>query len=542
MAEGDGNGIGGIVGLGHLLQVEQPTGHILHLVLGGIAVANHRLLHLHGLIGINRQTCLADGQQNHTTALGNTNACGHVLTEKQLFNGHGIGLGLLQKLSHIFIDDLQPGGKIHAGRGGDGAAAPKGTIAPLGFHNAEACDPVAGIDPQYAHIITSFFIVAHLFYLHKHDFLFLGNATFEVRLLNQFHCPTEIILGQGSAAALQALHAQRLFLVSDPYFAQKGIAEELAARSGAPQWQIFSEVSPDPSVELVARGTAQLKAFEPDVLVALGGGSAMDAAKAMLWFSGRKANLVAIPTTSGSGSEVTDFAIVTHEGVKHPLVDPGLRPRMAILDGKLLEEMPRSLIADGGFDVLSHALEAYVATGANPITDSLAADAFRTVYSLLPASFGGDRQVRLRIHAAATMAGMAFSGAGLGICHALSHSLGGMFHLPHGRLNAILLPAVIRSNAHAAGERYIRLAELSGISTGARSMAVRNLCNGLIRLRRELGLPATLSAAGVDPARLRRSIPELTDSVLADPCCKTNPTRVTDFMVRQVLEEVCGNG
>ena len=542
MAEGDGDGIGGIVRLGHLLQMQKPPGHILHLVLGGVAVAHNRLLHLHGLIGIYLQPRLADGQQDHATALGNANAGGHILPKKQLFDGNCIGLCLLQKLSHILIDDLQPGGKIHACRSGDGAAAAKGTIAPLGIHNAETGDPVAGIDPQYAHIITSFFIVAHLFYLHKHDFLFLGNATSEVRLLKQFHCPTEIVLGQGSAAALQRLHAQRLFLVSDPYFAQNGTAGELAALSGAPQWQIFSEISPDPTVELVARGTAQVKAFNPDVLVALGGGSAMDAAKAMLWFSGCGATLVAIPTTSGSGSEVTDFAIVTHGGVKHPVVDPALRPRMAILDSALLDGLPRSLIADGGFDVLSHALEAYVAADANPITDALAVDAFRTAYSLLPASFGGDKQVRLRIHAAATMAGMAFSGAGLGLCHALSHSLGGMFHLPHGRLNAILLPSVIRCNAHAAGERYIRLAELSGISVGARSMAVRNLCNGLIRLRRELELPGTLAAAGVDPARLRRSIPELTASVLADPCCKTNPTGVTDFLVHQVLEEVCGNG
>lgn len=358
--------------------------------------------------------------------------------------------------------------------------------------------------------------------------------------MKEFNCPTRVVLG--SISLLQTLGAQRLFLVCDPFFAKNGTGKQLTELSGASQSRIWSEITPDPSVELVARGTAQIKEFAPDVLVALGGGSAMDAAKAMLWFSGCKATLVAIPTTSGSGSEVTDFAIVTHKGVKHPLVDASLRPQLAILDEKLLEALPRSLVADGGFDVLSHALEAFVATAANPVSDALSLEAFRTTYALLPASYGGDRSVRLRIHASATMAGMAFSSAGLGLCHGLSHSLGGMFHLPHGRLNAILLPAVIRCNAHSAGEQYTRLAELSGISTGARTMAVRNLCNGLIRLRRELDLPPTLAAAGVDPARLRRSIPELTASVLADPCCATNPTKVTDFMVRQVLEEVCGNG
>jgi len=360
--------------------------------------------------------------------------------------------------------------------------------------------------------------------------------------VKQYCCETRVVMGRGSLAALKELKPQRLFLVSDPFFEENGTAQKLAAFSGTEHTEIFSDISPDPTVELVARGTGRLKAFGPDTVVALGGGSAMDAAKAMLWFSGCQAALVAVPTTSGSGSEVTDFSIVTHNGVKHPLIDPSLRPKLAILDSDLLEQLPRKLIAESGFDVLSHTLEAYVGTNATPFTDALAADAFRTAYCLLPASCGGDTSTRLRIHAAATMAGMAFNQAGLGLCHAISHSLGGMFHLPHGRLNAILLPAVIRCNAHAAGDRYTRLAEHSGISSGARTMAVRNLCNGLVRLRRELELPADLSQAGVDPARLRRSEPELIRSVLADPCCATNPTKVTDYMVRQVLEEVAGHG
>lgn len=214
----------------------------------------------------------------------------------------------------------------------------------------------------------------------------------------------------------------------------------------------------------------------------------MDTAKAMVYFSGEQIPLAAIPTTSGSGAEVTDFAIVTHDEVKHPLVSERLRPQWAILDSELLAELPRSLIADAGFDVLAHALEAVAGRNASPITDALARDAFRTAYSLLPASYGGDPSVRLAIHQAATMAAMAFSQAGLGICHALAHSLGGQFHVPHGRLNAILLPTVVSYNGVAAGAAYTALARQAGLGGSAEAIALRNLKNGLVRLRRELRL------------------------------------------------------
>jgi alcohol dehydrogenase class IV len=268
----------------------------------------------------------------------------------------------------------------------------------------------------------------------------------------------------------------------------------------------------------------------------------MDCAKAMLYFSGSKAKLVAIPTTSGSGSEVTDFAILTHNGVKHPLVDGRLRPDAAILDSDLLTELPKGLVADAGFDVLSHALESYVATGAGAVTDALAREAFCAAYANLPASFAGRQAVRLKIHVAATMAGMAFTQAGLGLCHALAHSLGGAFHVPHGRLNAILLPAVIGCNAHAAGAKYAQIARAAGLGGSADSVAVRGLKNGLVRLRQELGLPSTLAQAGVDPRQVWHRMGELTAATLADPCCKTNPIRVEDFMVRRILEEVAGRG
>ena len=239
---------------------------------------------------------------------------------------------------------------------------------------------------------------------------------------------------------------------------------------------------------------------------------------------------------------MTDFAVLTHGQTKYPLVDSRLQPEAAILDSDLLMELPPKLIADCGFDILAHALEAYVALNAGAITDALAAEAFSVAYALLPASFAGNRLVRQKIHNASTMAGMAFSQAGLGLCHALAHALGGMFHVPHGRLNAILLPAVISLNAHTAGAKYAALARKAGLGGSADTIAVRNLKNALIHLRKQLQLPATLQQAGIDPRRIDSSMAELVSSVLKDPCCKTNPILVEDFMVRSVLDEVTGRG
>ncbi len=358
--------------------------------------------------------------------------------------------------------------------------------------------------------------------------------------MKEFLCRTKIVCGPGAVSALRQLQPKRLMVVSDPFFADNGTAQRIAAGAGAEAVEIFRDVAPDPSVALAAKGTARVKAFKPDVVAALGGGSAMDCAKAMLYFSGVTARLAAIPTTSGSGSEVTDFAVLTHENIKHPLVDARLVPELAILDDELLREMPKGLIADAGFDVLAHALEASVGTNASPITDALAKDAFCGVFAALPASFAGNKAVRLRIHTAATMAGIAFSQAGLGLCHAMSHTLGGMYHISHGRLNAILLPEVVSCNAHGAMEKYAGIARAAGLSGSADTVAVRNLKNALIRLRKELQLPQTLVQAGVDPRDIWRNMGDIAKAVLEDPCCKTNPIRVEDFMVRQVLEAVTG--
>ena len=358
--------------------------------------------------------------------------------------------------------------------------------------------------------------------------------------MEEFSCKTRVVSGSGTIRMLGKLEKKKLFLVSDPFFVKNGVAKEVAEATGCREVEMFDQVQPDPTVELAAEGTAKLRSFAPDLVVAVGGGSTMDLAKAMSYFGKGDHMMVAIPTTSGSGSEVTDFAILTHNQVKHPLVDRRLRPDMAILDADLLQDLPKPLIAETGFDVLTHALEAYVAGNSGAITDVYAREAFSSAYASLPASYAGNQTVRLKVHLAATMAGMAFSQAGLGLCHAMAHSLGGMFHVSHGRLNAILLPAVLSCNAHVCGKKYAELARAAGIGGSADSIAVRNLKNGLLRLRRELNLPETLAQAGVDPRAVWRNVEQIVTATLADPCCKDNPMEAEGFLVRRILEEVTG--
>ena len=358
--------------------------------------------------------------------------------------------------------------------------------------------------------------------------------------MEEFSCKTRVVSGSGTIRVLGKLEKKRLFLVADPYFVKNGVAQQVMDASGCREAELFDHVEPDPSVELAAEGTARLREFRPDLVVALGGGSAMDLAKSMGYFGKGDYTLAAIPTTSGSGSEVTDFAILSHNRVKHPLVDRRLRPDLAILDSDLLQELPKNLIAETGFDVLTHAVEAYVAKNSGVITDVYAREAFSSAYASLPASYAGNKNVRLKVHLAATMAGMAFSQAGLGLCHAMAHALGGQFHVPHGRLNAILLPAVLSCNAHVCGKKYAELARAAGMGGSADTIAVRNLRNGLLRLRRELNLPETLVQAGIDPRAVWAHVDNIVEAALADPCSKSNPMEAEGFLVRRILEEVTG--
>lgn len=350
--------------------------------------------------------------------------------------------------------------------------------------------------------------------------------------MQTFSIGTTIYTGNGALQSLKTLCGRRTLLVTDKFFSGNGTAQALATLCGG-EYRIFDRVEPDPPLSLIADGISVLQAFEPDSILALGGGSSIDCAKGILSLSSSNARLIAVPTTSGTGSEVTSFSILTHEGVKHPLVDEKLRPAAAVLDPSLLEALPPKLIADTGMDVLSHCLEAIAAKNASAFSDALAMSAFDAARRLLPKSFAGERSVREALHNAATMAGLAFDNAGLGACHALSHAIGGKFHLAHGRINAILMPHIIQFNAEVCPEPYRRLAAFCGLS------GIRALSAAIIRLRSTLKLPDTLTQAGLSSAEVLDAAQALCEAAQADPCSKGNPRPVNaaDYLalLRQCL-------
>lgn len=358
--------------------------------------------------------------------------------------------------------------------------------------------------------------------------------------MTEFCCTTKLCTGPNALHALKNYPAKRVMVVTDAYFSKSGTAARIASMVPGAESLIFDQVAPDPSAALAARATAACREFGPDLLIALGGGSPMDCAKAVRLAAERPMAFLAIPTTSGSGSEVTSFSILTHEGVKHPLVDPALRPDAAILDDSLLEQLPPSLIADTGMDLLAHSVEAACARGRSGFSDALAFHAARTVFACLPASYKGDRTVRRALHEAAAMAGMAFDNAGLGLCHAMAHAMGGVFHLPHGRLCAMLLPHVMAYNEACAGEAYAALAAACGMNGSSRRMAVRSLSAAVSRLRQSLQMPGTLAQAGVARQEIAAHREAVLTAALADACCRTNPAPVAMDGAAKIYESVAG--
>ena len=349
--------------------------------------------------------------------------------------------------------------------------------------------------------------------------------------MKTFHCPTKIYMGDNALSVLETCRAARVLVVTDGYFSQCGKAMEVGKRVPGAEVRVFDRVQPDPSAELAAEGAALCLSYQPDLLIALGGGSSMDCAKAIRLASGLPMTFYAIPTTAGSGSEVTSFSVLTKDGLKHPVVDPELRPDAAILDTDLLASLPASLVADTGMDLLAHCVEAIAATGRNSFTDALAFHGAMTAMEDLPAAYAGDGKARGKLLEAACMAGMAFDNAGLGLCHAIAHVLGGACHLPHGRLCAMVLPHVMAVNESALSQ-YARLAKLCGLGGATERLGLRNLINGVVSLRSKLGLPAVL------PQGERFSLEQLIGAVLTDGCCKTNPEPASREMIREILQAV----
>ena len=330
--------------------------------------------------------------------------------------------------------------------------------------------------------------------------------------MERFQLKPTIFFGPDALAALEGLAGRRVMVITDSFLAQSGLLERVRARLRDCTVEVFDQVVPDPPLELVAQGARALAEFRPQAVVAFGGGSPMDCAKAMLEFgkklgAGADIRFVAVPTTAGTGSEVTSFAVLTDraKGVKYPLVDDALLPDEAILDPSLLAGVPPAVTADTGMDVLTHAAEA------------------------------GESGAKGNMLLASNLAGIAFNAAGLGICHSLAHALGGRFHLPHGRLNALILPHVIHFNAAdgTAAEKYGRLAKLCGLAANPRSLAA-----GLNRLRAQLKLPERLSACGVEGKELTAALDGLAEAAQADLCAPSNPRPAAAEDLKSLLREL----
>jgi len=379
---------------------------------------------------------------------------------------------------------------------------------------------------------------------------------------------------------------KRALLVTDRFLFNNGYADEIEniLKEQGMEVQVFFEVEADPTLSIVKRGAAHMQAFQPDVILALGGGSPMDAAKIM-WVMyehpeahfeelamrfmdirkriykfpkmGEKADLVCITTTSGTGSEVTPFAVVTDDatGAKYPLADYELTPTMAIIDANLVMNMPKSLTSFGGYDAVTHAIEAYVSVLANEYSDGQALQALKLLKEYLPSSYKNgskDPIAREKVHNGATIAGMAFANSFLGVCHSMGHKIGNAFHLPHGLANALLLTNVIRYNANdnptkqtafsqydrpQARRRYAEIADHLGLAkpTERTAKKIENLLNWLEELKAELDIPKSIKEAGVSESDFLEKLDKLSVDAFDDQCTGANPRYPLISEIKDVL-------
>lgn len=388
-----------------------------------------------------------------------------------------------------------------------------------------------------------------------------------------FKIPPKIYFERGATQYLEKMpDITRVLIVTDDMMAKLGYVERveyyLRKRKTPVMIETFSDVEPDPSVETVNRGVKLMEQFKPDCIIALGGGSPMDAAKAMWLFYeypdtsfhslkqkfldirkrvykyprlGKKAQFVAIPTTSGTGSEVTSFAVITDKvqgNTKYPLADYELTPDVAIVDPDYVLTLPKTAVADTGMDVLTHAIEAYVSVMANDYTDGLALQAIKLVFEHLDNSYQtADPLAREKMHNASTIAGMAFANAFLGINHSLAHKWGGEYHTAHGRTNAILMPHVIKYNAQRptkfasfpkyeafiADKRYAEIARFLGLPAKTTEEGVASLIAAVRKLNKALGIPETFQELGFDPHDFEAKVDYLADRAFEDQCTTANP-------------------
>ena len=373
--------------------------------------------------------------------------------------------------------------------------------------------------------------------------------------MERFTLPRDLYFGKGSMEVLKQLKGKKATIVvgggSMKRFGFLDTVESYLKEAGM-ETQLIEGVEPDPSVETVMKGAAMMQEFQPDWIVSIGGGSPIDAAKAMWVFYEHpdaefseiakpfnipelrnKARFVAIPSTSGTATEVTAFSVITDysEGIKYPLADFEITPDVAILDPAIAYKMPQTLTAHTGIDALTHATEAITASLASDFSDPLALHAIDMIVNNIEASFNGDENARDNMHIAQCLAGMAFSNALLGICHSMAHKSGAVFHVPHGCANGIYLPFVIQWNRKDAEAKYARIAKYIGLE-GSTDAKLTDAYIAFIRdLNKKLGIPATLKEYGISEEDFNANLKRISANAELDACTGCNPrvTKAADF-------------
>ncbi len=368
---------------------------------------------------------------------------------------------------------------------------------------------------------------------------------------------SNLIFGAGSIDALAAFNGKRVAVITDPIMTKNGVADSATGLMGCGKEAVFDKIEPDPTLEQVAECCAFVESLNADIVVALGGGSAIDTVKAVvlvLLGKGRKVYFVAVPTTAGTGSEVTNYTVVKDVSVgrKIPLSDDRMIPDMAILDYTLTKTVPKTVTAFTGMDVITHALEAYVAVNASAISDAYAEKALRLAFANLHDAYlrGDEDTPRENMMMASYLAGLAFTKAGLGICHSISHALGAAFRIPHGEANAITLPHVIAFNSgldvpfgadkSSSAVRYAEAARIIGLPAAGTRLAVQYLVRELENLNNKLGIPKTLMQLGINSADFKERRAGIIESVLKDGCTAANPVQPDAGHVGKILDKIFG--
>ena len=368
----------------------------------------------------------------------------------------------------------------------------------------------------------------------------------------RFTLPRDIYHGKDSLEVLKSLEGKKAFIVIGGGSMKRfGFLDKVLSylKEANMETKVFEGVEPDPSVETVMKGAKEMEEFNPDWIVSIGGGSPIDAAKAMWIFYEypdftfekaivpfglpklrRKAKFVAIPSTSGTATEVTAFSVITDykAKIKYPLADFEITPDIAIVDPSLAETMPEKLVAHTGMDALTHAIEAYTARLRSNFTDPLALKAIEMVNMHLVNSYKGDMEARGEMHEAQCLAGMAFSNALLGIVHSMAHKVGAVFHIPHGCANAIFLPYVIKYNRKACEDRYANIARHIGLKGGSERELTDALIDLINKFNKELNIPSSMKEYGIDENDFKANLKFIAHNAVLDPCTGSNPREIDD--------------